>query len=239
MPGFGRIYSIYHSPIPRSSPHLTTASYDLLIFRMTSLWYSTVLSLLPPSTMLLDIGVGNASSLLSPENVEVLKEKKLKVAGVDFTREYVEGAQGNIKRAGLEKEVKVVYGSVYDTKLLKSLVPSPRRKFDAAYFSGSISLLPDRVGALKSAASAVKKGGKIYVTQTYQKRTFPGLASLKRNLKYLTTIDFGELTMEAEILDVFERAGEGAGCRLASHEKVPGSVDNAMQAAYLSVLVVD
>ena len=122
---------------------------------------------------------------------------------------------------------------------MKSLVPAPRRKFDAAYFSGSIALLPDRVSALSSAAAAVKNGGKIYVTQTYQKRTFPGLATMKRNLKYLTTIDFGELTMESEILEVFERAGTEAGCKLVSHEKVPGSVDNAMQAAYISVLMVE
>ena len=93
---------------------------------MTSLWYSTVLSNLQPSSSLLDIGVGNASSLLSSSNARVISSKRLQVYGVDYTQSYVNSAQENINKANLSKSIKVVYGSVYDTKLLKSLLPNPR-----------------------------------------------------------------------------------------------------------------
>ena len=51
-------------------------------------------------------------------------------------------------------------------------------------------------------------------------------------MRYLTTIDFGRLVFEREFDDMCARA------RLPVLEKalVPGSVDNAMQAAFLVVL---
>ena len=45
---------------------------------------------------------------------------------MDYTQSYVNSAQENINKANLSKSIKVVYGSVYDTKLLKSLLPNPR-----------------------------------------------------------------------------------------------------------------
>ena len=94
-------------------------------------------------------------------------------------------------------------------RLIPSQTATTRSKFDNAYFSGSISLLPDQTDALLAVASLVKKGGRIYVTQTYQHLSFPGLAFLKRNMKYLTTIDFGELMFERDILEVFDKCSKG------------------------------
>ncbi|GMI04954.1 hypothetical protein TrRE_jg4546 [Triparma retinervis] len=197
---------------------------------MTSLWYSCVLDRIS-NACILDIGVGNATSLLA--NTDSLKEKSITVKGVDFTQHYVDAAQKNIASKDAASNVSVVYGSVYDLPLLKSLAPKgPNSKFDAVYFSGSISLLPDPLDALRTVAKVLKKGGFIYVTQTYQHRNIPGLATFKRNMKFFTTIDFGELTFEKDIMEIYKSSGY----EIVEHKPIEGSVDNAFQTAYLTIL---
>lgn len=53
-------------------------------------------------------------------------------------------------------------------------------------------------------------------------------------LKFLTTIDFGQLVTVEEIRDLLEHV---EGLTLEQHEVMQGSLDNYWQAAYLSVLV--
>ena len=51
-------------------------------------------------------------------------------------------------------------------------------------------------------------------------------------LKYMTTIDFGELVKVEDIVQTFKDSG----LKVVKHEVIKGSVDNAYQAAYLSIL---
>ena len=59
---------------------------------------------------------------------------------------------------------------------------------------------------------------------------------VKPLMKYITTIDFGQLTSEDDALAIFEASG----LRTVSHEPIAGSlppsVDNYYQLAYLTVL---
>ena len=86
----------------------------------------------------------------------------------------------------------------------------------------------------RAAAALVKPGGKVYVTQTYQRRSLPGLGIMKPLMKYLTTIDFGQLTFEADIVRIFTESG----LKIEEHRPMPGSIDSALQVATLSVLQV-
>ena len=72
----------------------------------------------------------------------------------------------------------------------------------------------------------------IYITQTYQRRTPFFLPYIKPMLKYMTTIDFGELVKVEDIVKTFKQSG----LEVVKHEVIKGSVDNAYQAAYLSIL---
>lgn len=113
------------------------------------------------------------------------------------------------------------------------------------YFSGSFSLLPDPQQALIS-IQAVLRGesgagagtgtdaGKVYITQTYQKRPSFWMGKIKPLLKFITTIDFGKLVTVEEIRELLENV---EGLVLEEHEVMEGSLDNYWQAAYLSVLV--
>ncbi len=112
--------------------------------------------------------------------------------------------------------------SVYDCPL-----PSPPSGdlYDAVYFSGSITLMPDPAGALRAvrcvwctctvskthAHTQVAKmlrpnTGTIYITQTFQVKSVPFMNTIKPMLKYLTSIDFGALTFEQDMFNIIKAA---------------------------------
>merc|ERR1712071_44019 len=231
---------------PRNTPMI----YDWLILHMTEVWYRAVLTRVKEGTNVLDIGIGTAGALLRCK--DVLISKNISVVGIDYNELYIKAAQKSIEENNLQSSIQVEFKSVYDIPtsppVLISLSnntntsqgssttsTSSKKKFDAAYFSGSISLLPDPLEALRAVAEVVKPNGLIYVPQTYQRRTFPFLKYIKPMLKFLTSVDFGQLVMVDEVEDLLWK---GSGLEVIEHEIIPGSVNNYLQAAYLTVLRV-
>ena len=133
-------------------------------------------------------------------------------------------------RAGIANNCQILHGSVYEIESHKDLPKD--YKCDAVYFSGSFSLMPSPSDALKVCAKLLKPNGKIYITQTFQKRTLPGMAFFKPLVKYITTIDFGQLVMINEVHDMVKKAN----MRIERNEVIPNNVDNMWQAAYLVVI---
>jgi hypothetical protein len=177
----------------------------------------------------------------------LLKSKNIRVVGVDYDAQYVSVAQTAITNQGLEDYISVVAMSVHDvqTKRSELTVPgrmkaesSPPHQFNAVYFSGSFSLLPDRVGAIQVVAPLLlPNAGKIYITQTYQRQGSMLLSYLKPLLRFLTTIDFGQLVTEQDAEDLFYRQiQETCDMDVLEHKVMDGSVNTSMQAAYLTVL---
>ncbi len=110
--------------------------YDIVIVRMTTRWYLAVLERLPKNARLLDIGIGTGSALLN--NRRILEEKKISVHGIDYDNQYILKCKRNIESTHVNN-VTAECISVYDYK---------GRAFDAAYFSGSLMIMPDPVAAL-------------------------------------------------------------------------------------------
>jgi len=202
--------------------------YDIVIIHMTERWYAEVLGRLPAGTSVLDVGIGTASALCTEANAAVVKSKRLSVVGVDYEASYITKAGAVATRSGLAAQLTVHCRSIYDQTLPIELGSA----FDCAYFSGSFSLMPDPPAALQAAAAMLKPGGLIYVTQTYQRRAPLGLSVFKPLMKYLTTIDFGKLTFEQEVVDIVAAAG----MELVENSVVPGSIDNQWQSARLLVV---
>jgi hypothetical protein len=63
-------------------------------------------------------------------------------------------------------------------------------------------IMPDPVKALTHVSSLLKPNGTIYVTQTFEKKKNFILEVLKPLLKYILTIDFGQVTYEADVRTV-------------------------------------
>eukprot|EP00746_Dinoflagellata_sp_MGD_P087145 gnl/MRDRNA2_/MRDRNA2_34591_c0_seq1.p1 gnl/MRDRNA2_/MRDRNA2_34591_c0~~gnl/MRDRNA2_/MRDRNA2_34591_c0_seq1.p1 ORF type:complete len:223 (+),score=34.80 gnl/MRDRNA2_/MRDRNA2_34591_c0_seq1:57-725(+) len=191
--------------------------YDILIVKMTERWYRVVLTRLPKGSSVLDVGIGTASALL--RNSELLQQKEIHVVGVDYDGDYIAAAKKAIGELG--HLVKVQQASVYD--LDKSSIGS----FDAVYFSGSFSLMPDPVKALDLTGTLLKPNGRIFITQTFQRKAPPFLGTLKPLLKFLTTIDFGKLTSEQDLEEMLKRSER----EVVSNEVIEDSVNNMWQAA--------
>lgn len=209
---------------------------------MTETWYRSVFAKLDNGSIILDVGVGTGGALL--RCVDLIKEKDLKVVGIDIDSAYVEAGKVAVEEAGLGDRISIDVVDVYAGKdrvieLAKQFGAKENEHgqfVDAVYFSGSFSLLPDPVKALQLVSKYVNNNedekGHIYITQTYQRRTPFFLPYIKPLMKYATTIDFGNLVREEEVLETFKESG----LKVLEHSVIPGSVDNVMQAAYLSVL---
>lgn len=219
--------------------------YDTVILRMTEKWYRAVLETLDDGSILLDVGIGTGGALLLC--TDLIESKDLKVVGIDIDAAYVEAGKASIQEAGLSDRVSIDKVDVYEgherilelAKKMGATANADGEFVDAVYFSGSFSLLPDPVKALQLVSKFAKGNGKkdckndsIYITQTYQRKTLFFMPYVKPLLKYATTIDFGQLVREEDVLQTFKESG----LEIVKHKVIPGSVDNTFQAAYLSIL---
>jgi len=212
----------------RLFPGLKADIYDFLIIRMTTKWYAAVLERCAGGDRIIDVGIGTATALVN--NKEILQRKNLVVVGIDPEAEYIKKAGEVISAAGISERCKVNCASIYDPKLRMLFTGAAR--FDAAYFSGSLTLMPDPAAALKCAASMLTDKGVIYITQTFQNRPSPIMERLKPLLRRFTSVDFGKVFYHAEVQSIVAKAG----MQVVEDNPVSGSIDNAAQTARLIVL---
>ena len=218
--------------LPRIFPSVMSDIYDVIIIHMTEKWYAAVLARLPKGARVLDVGIGTATALVGRkgQNATVVVEKDLTFVGVDYEDAYIRKAIDVVRKAKLEKHVDLHCRSIYDAELASML--SGAARCDAAYFSGSLTLMPDPPAALRAAADMCKPKGLVYVTQTFQNAPSPVMARLKPLLRHLTTIDFGRLTYRSELDGIIKAAG----MKVLEDVPVPGSIDTKAQTARLLVL---
>jgi SAM-dependent methyltransferase len=170
--------------------------YDQLVSGMTAEWYRQVLERLPDGARMLDVGIGTGAALA--RCADLVRAKRLDVVGLDIDPDYLARCRARTARAGLAGHVRPQLGSVYDH------VGGP---YDAAYFSASLMLLPDPVGAIKHVAGLLSPGGRVFSTQTFHHRRSAVLEWAKPLAKHITTIHFGRVTYEDEFRRAFTDAG--------------------------------
>lgn len=170
--------------------------FDAALLPLTTRWYRAVLERLPPEARLLDVGIGTAGALCG--NADIVRNRDLKVLGVDIDAHYIERAGQRIAEVGLQDHVQARLQSIYDCD------DAP---FEAVYFSASFMLLPDPVAALKQVMAQLTPDGRVYFTQTFQEKRSRVMEKAKPLLKKLTTIDFGTVTYEADFRETVTSAG--------------------------------
>ncbi|KAG7391349.1 hypothetical protein PHYBOEH_006749 [Phytophthora boehmeriae] len=195
--------------------------YDAVIVKLTTGWYAEVLARVSSDSKLLDVGVGTGLALIN--NKDLLQQKDIAVDGVDYDLDYVQRCRALLQETKLTDLVKAHHASIYD------FVGGP---YDAVYFSSSLMLMPDAVQALKHCVKMLKPKGKVYVTQTIQTRQSKLVELGKPLLKFLTTIDFGTVTYEEDLLLTFKKAG----LKLQEHVAISGSTMTSTRSFRLFVL---
>ena len=167
---------------------------------------------------------------------------------MDYNNLYIQAAQEAIHKQNMSQHISVHTLDIYDQQALQTVLQTEMvTRVDSAYFSGSFSLMPDPMGALKAVSKVLVPGkGKIYITQTYQKRTPPLMTTVKPMLKFITTVDFGQLVTVEDIGRMLRNVNvndndmdmDGLNLNLEEHGVMEDSVNNYWQAAYLSVLTL-
>lgn len=170
--------------------------YDVAFSPLTTRWYAEVLRRLPMGSHLLDVGIGTGGAL--SKNARLVRERDLRVTGVDIDPDYVRRSQRNLEKAGLDDLVDVMAESVYDHK---------GGPYDAVYFSASFMLLPQPARALQHVASLLSSEGRVFFTQTFQEKRSALVERAKPLLGRVTTIEFGQVTYEDDFLSTIDRGG--------------------------------
>jgi len=154
------------------------------------------LNRLPEGAHILDVGIGTGTALI--RNADQIRDKKIRVIGVDYDESYVLKCKKEIAEHRLEDWVSVVHASIYD---FKPNFSEGAKIYDAIYFSGSFMILPDEKAALERVIPFLKDdhSGRIFFTQTFEEEQNP--------LSYWTSIDFGSVTYEEEFDEVLESCG--------------------------------
>ncbi|KAF0690905.1 Aste57867_17768 [Aphanomyces stellatus] len=196
--------------------------YDFVFVGLSTGWYKEVLELLPPQSRMLDVGIGTGMALL--HNKALVEKKGVFVDGVDYDKDYIIDCKKNVTDHGLDAAVHVHHASIYDYTS-----PTP---YDAVYFSASLMIMPDPVEALRHTASLLGPNGRIYVTQTIQTQKSWVTEVGKPLLKFITTVDFGNVTYETD----FVRAVEAADLKLVLNKAISGSKMDDVRSFRLLVL---
>jgi ubiquinone/menaquinone biosynthesis C-methylase UbiE len=170
--------------------------YDRLLAGLTAGWYRAVLTRLPDRARVLDVGIGTGGAVT--RCAELVRAKELRIVGVDIDRDYLERCASGLRRAGLDGHVSTCLASVYDHR---------GGPYDAVYFSASLMLLPDPVGALTHVARQLEPTGQMFFTQTFHHRRSRLVEKLKPMIRHVTTIHFGRVTYEDEFRAALADAG--------------------------------
>ncbi|KAM3146655.1 hypothetical protein pb186bvf_001185 [Paramecium bursaria] len=137
---------------------------------------------------ILDVGIGTGHPM---RQIIDRIPRHVRVVGIDIDKNYLRNAVRTFKQ--------------YDNVLIREQnfydLQSSNEMFDVIIFSSSFMILPDRLLALKIAKSKLNKGGSIFFLITMeQKITLKTkiIEKIKPYLKYITTIDFGQITYEKD-----------------------------------------
>ena len=183
----------------------------------------------------------------------ILQKKNIRIIGIDSDPGYIEAARFHIGAASIENCVRVYHQDVYHMNDLQGQVVLPHGnqvgfhsqkddvKFDAILFSGTFAVLPQKIEAITLLLNdwGNPDNCKVMIAQAYQRAVSPLARIFKPLLKYLTTVDHGDLITEHESDKMIAKINKKCNLKLVQHEIIDGSIDNPLEAAYLTIFERD
>ncbi len=121
----------------------------------------------PDGESVLEIGCGTGRNL-----IRVAKAyPHARVHGLDISREMLKTARTAIEKAGLEGRIGLGLG---DATVFNPEVAFRRKSFARIFFSYTLSMVPDWLGALERAASLLPPGGELHIVDFGNGDGLPG-----------------------------------------------------------------
>jgi ubiquinone/menaquinone biosynthesis C-methylase UbiE len=177
---------------------LKNALYTLLITDVTERCYQNCLEYVRPHSALLDVGIGNGGVIRTQHRV--IREKDLRIVGIDIDADYLARCQRLIREHGLEDQVRTVHAPI------EEYCPDPGVRFRYVIFTMSFMLLPDQQLALERLRPWLLPEGEVIFVQTMFQRRSRLVDYWKPKLRYLTTVDFGKALYEDEFFPLLQEA---------------------------------
>ncbi len=171
--------------------------YNLIFSDMSKLCYNKCLQLYPENARILDVGIGNG--VMIKNNHMLIKEKNLKITGLDINRHYLDHCRKMIVEFKLEKQVSVIHQSVL------SFSPPEKHCYDYVFFGQSFMLMNEQGKILEKTKEWLNPQGKVVFFQTMFKNKSKLMEFVKPRLKFLTTVDFGKVTYEKDFYKLLDQ----------------------------------
>ena len=166
--------------------------YKLMIKEATDHCYRNCLDYFEQNSSILDVGIGNG--LMMKTYHPLIKSKGLKITGLDINKAYLNHCDSLIHSFGLENHIQICNQPV------EAYVPVNGSCYDFILFSMSFMLLSDQKTVLQRVRKWLKPQGQIVFFHTVFKMKSKLMEYVKPRLKYITTIDFGNVTYENDFL---------------------------------------
>jgi len=173
--------------------------YKLIIHDANRLCYKNCLEYFSEKAAVLDVGIGNGIMIRNFHSL--IKDKALRITGIDINKSYLNSCSNLIKAYNLDAYLKIYHEPV------EVFAPPRNGYFDYIFFSMSFMLLDNQPLVLARVKRWLKPEGRIVFFQTMFKESARFIDFIKPRLKYVTTIDFGRATYEKEFFDLLRDKG--------------------------------
>lgn len=177
---------------------IRSAIYSLLIRKVTWAHYDHLLDVVPTGARILDVGVGNG--LMLDRFAGKIRDKKIRIHGLDIHAPYLEECRRRIERFGITDLVRVENEGIIDYLERTEELPQ------FVYFSTSFMLI-DRERVLALLSRRMRPAGRAMFAQTLLPESNAFADWLKPKMKYLTSVDFGQAQYKDGFESLMKRAG--------------------------------
>ena len=171
--------------------------YQLLINSVTDLCYQNCLAYFADNASILDVGIGNG--IMTRKYHRLIKSKNLKITGIDINQSYLNHCASLIKKYNLENNIQIYEEPV------EAFKPREKNFYDTIFFSMSFMLFKDQDLVLDRIKDWVKPNGDVIFFQTMFPKRFRLMEVIKPNLRYLTGIEFGNITYASDFFELLDQ----------------------------------
>ena len=173
--------------------------YNFILGDVTKLCYRNCLDYFQDGAAVLDVGIGNA--LMLEKNHELIRQKGLRITGLDVNERYIEQARERVQRYGMQNQIQAHHCGVEEFR------PPHKEGFDYVLFSMSFMLLSQQKEILERIRNWLAPQGEVVFFQTMFQDKSILIDWIKPRLKYITSVDFGEAVYEADFFQLLRSSG--------------------------------
>jgi ubiquinone/menaquinone biosynthesis C-methylase UbiE len=145
---------------------------------------------IPENSTILDIGIGTCYSYC--QNADIIKERNIRIVGIDIDEAYILTAKHALIDARLEDWIELMCIDIYITDLDK-------RTFDYVVFSDSYSVISNVNNMLRYCERFMNRVGYMIITSTLFDTYHQNVDFIKQNLKYVSIVEYGTMMLKQDL----------------------------------------